>query len=344
MNNEDKMIRKYKFSLILFILVAVLLVMNSLNKSMIYTTNINGVMDTLTEITLITNQDGEKHIDNLSELIEKYDKIFSHTNEESDIYRLNNNDNITVFEETYDIIEKSKELFEETNGSFDITVGAVSKLWNDTFESGVLPDENEIKNALDTVDYNALKFDNNTIIKTIVSQEINLGSVAKGYIADKLKLYLDENNIKNALINLGGNIYAKGKNKNGDDWNIGVLDPKTKNSLLTLRISDKFVITSGNYLRFRDINSKRYHHIIDAKTGYPVDNELNSVTIVSDNGFLGDALSTSCFLLGYEKSKSLLEKYDVSAIFVTKDNKVYYSKELKNLMQNMAQDYEFIEF
>lgn len=337
------MIKKYKFSLILFILVAVLLVLNSINKSMVYTTSINGEMDTITEITLITNQDGEKHINSLSELIRKYDKIFSHTNEESEIYRLNHNDINSFSEETYDIIKKSKEFFEVTNGSFDITVGVLSKLWNDTFKSGILPDDNEIKKALSAVGYNSLKTDNNTI-KTLDSQEINLGAVAKGYIADKLKDYIDENNIKNALINLGGNIYAKGNNKNGDDWNIGVLDPKTKNSLLTLRVSDKFVITSGNYLRYIDINSKRYHHIIDAKTGYPVDNELNSVTIISDNGFLGDALSTSCFLLGYEKSKLLLEKYNVGAIFVTKDNKVYYSEKLKRKMQKMTQDYEFIEF
>ncbi len=338
------MIKKYKFSLILFILVAVLLVLNSINKSMVYTTSINGEMDTITEITLITKQDGEKHINSLSELIRKYDKMFSHTNEKSEIYRLNHNDINSVSEDTYDIIEKSMEFFEETNGSFDITVGAVSELWNYSFESGILPDDIDIKKALETVGYNTLKTDNHNITKTINSQKINLGAVAKGYIADKLRDYIDENNIKNALINLGGNIYAKGNNKNGDDWNIGVLDPKTKNTLLTLRVSDKFVITSGNYLRYIDVNSKRYHHIIDAKTGYPVDNELNSVTIISDNGFLADALSTSCFLLGYEKSKLLLEKYDVSAIFVTKDNKVYYSDKLKRKMQKMTQDYEFIEF
>lgn len=338
------MIKKYKFSLIIIILVAILFVLNSKNKSMVYTTNINDVMDTITEITLITNRDGEKYISDLSLLIEKYDKMFSHTNEESDIYRLNHNNSTSVSFETYDIIEKSNELFKETNGAFDITIGAVSNLWNDTFVSGVLPAEDEIKNALDTVDYNSLKSDNHTIIKTINSQEISLGAVAKGYITDRLKDYLDENNIDNALINLGGNIYAKGNNKTGDDWNVGVLDPKSKSSLLTLSVSDKFVITSGNYFRYRDINSKRYHHIIDANNGYPADNELNSVTIVSDNGFLGDALSTSCFLIGYEKSKLLLEKYDVCAIFVTKDNKVYYSQELKKIMEKTAQDYEFIEF
>ena len=338
------MIKKYKFSLIIIILVAILFIMNSRNKSMVYTTNINGVMDTITDITLITKQDGKKYIDDVSELIEKYDKMFSHTNEESDIYRLNHNSTTSVSYETYEIIEKSKELFKETNGSFDITVGAVSNLWNDTFEGGDLPDENEIKKALATVDYNSLNLADNNVIKTISSQKINLGAVAKGYIADKLKLYLEENKIDNALINLGGNIYAKGKNQSGKYWNVGVLDPNTKNSLLTLRISDKFVITSGNYFRYRDINSKRYHHIIDAKNGYPADNELNSVTIVSDNGFLGDALSTSCFLVGYEKSKLLLEKYDVCAIFVTKDNKIYYSKELNNSMEKTAPDYEFIEF
>ncbi len=327
---------KRKSGIILFILIFLIVCFCYVERDRVYTTTINDMMDTITQIKLITKNDGEKYIDDISEIIRKYDKMFSHTDEESEIYKLNKGEKFDLSEETHDIIKASGEFYDDTYGAFDITIGAVSKLWNKTFENSVLPDENELNKALKTVNYSSL---------SLKDQEINLGAVAKGYIADRVSEYINENKIENALVNLGGNIYAKGKNENNKKWNIGVLDPlETDSVLLTLDISDKFVITSGNYIRYTDIDSVRYHHIIDATTGYPANNELNSVTIISDSGFIGDALSTSCFLLGYEKSKALLEKYSVSAIFATKDNKIYYSKELESSMKKMTDNYEFIEF
>lgn len=336
---------KRKLSLILIILIALIVIFSYLNKLRVYTATINDALDTITQITLITNDDGSKYIEDITQIINKYDKMFSHTDKESEIYRFNVGEKVSFSKETYDIIKSSEEFFLETQGAFDLTIGAVSALWNKTFENGVLPYDDKIKKALDTVDYSSLIFEDNNIKKTILNQEINLGAVAKGYISDVISNYMIENKIDNGLINLGGNIYAKGRNKDNKKWSIGVLDPlKTDSVLLTLDISDKFVITSGNYLRYADINSVRYHHIVDARSGYPADNELNSVTIISDSGFLADILSTSCFLLGYEESIPLLEKYNVCGIFATKDNKVYYSKELKNSIKKMTDNYDFIEF
>ncbi len=340
--------RKSIIYLMFFAVVALIVFSNSVKNSREYTTHIEGAMDTATDVTLITNTDGSKVINEITEILNYYDKIFSHTDSGSEIYKINTNETTTgISEDTYDIIKNSKQFYENTGGAFDITIGAVSNLWNETFKNGVLPDDNILLKNLETVGYNNLIFDDEkkTVGVRNKGQEINLGSVAKGYAADKIKVCIDNNKVNNALINLGGNIYAKGKNKNGQKWNIGIADPRENGEVLAiLKLSDKFVITSGNYIRYADIDSVRYHHIINAKTGYPVQNELNSVTIISDSGFIGDALSTSCYLLGFENSKPLLDEYGVDAVFVTKENKVYYSKDLEVSLQKESKNYEYIPF
>ena len=337
--------RNYWFYVLIFVLI-VLISFSVLEKQkMEYTTHITGVMDTTSDITVITKADGTKIINDISDLLYKYDEMFSHTNVNSDIYKLNNSIDTDISSETYDIIQKCKEFYDDTNGSFDITVGAVAEVWNETFKTNKLPDFELLKSLVDTVSYENLNFTDEKVKITEPNQKIILGSVVKGYSADKIKDYLNESKADDALINLGGNIYAKGKNKNNNLWNIGIQDPVDENELLLLiKVKDKFVVTSGNYIRYADIDSVRYHHIIDAKTGFPVQNELNSVTIISDSGFVADALSTSCFIMGFEESKSLLEKYGVFAVFATKDNKVFYSEKIENSIEKINKNYEYIPF
>lgn len=310
-----------------------------------YRAHITNVMDTVCDITVITKDDGTKIINDISDLIYKHDEMFSHTNVNSDIYKLNNSIDADISREVYDIIQKCGDFYDDTNGCFDITVGAVAQLWNETFKTHKLPDFEILRSCLDNVSYDSLKFTDEKVEITRKNQKIILGSVAKGYLADRIKEYLDTYNVNDALINLGGNIYLKGKNKSNKLWNIGILDPINENEMLmTVKVKDKFVVTSGNYIRYADIDSVRYHHIIDANTGYPVQNELNSVTIIADSGFIADALSTSCFILGYEKSKELLDKYGVYAVFATNDNKVFFSEELEKSVLKTNDNYEYIPF
>lgn len=339
--------RRASFFLIAFLIMLLMLISNYFSRQMEYTSHIEGVMDTSVDLALITDKDGEKIIDEISKLINDFDKKFSHTDTLSEIHKLNNTHEEKLSDEAYELIKNCGEFYNETDGSFDITVGMLSNIWNETFKTGVLPEKHIIADSLKTVDYDSLVFNDaeKSIKITKDLQNINLGAVVKGYTADKVKDILEVNKVKNALINLGGNIYAKGKNKNGDLWNIGVCDPENNDEiLLSLRLSDKFIITSGNYIRYKDIDSVRYHHIIDAKTGYPVFNGLNCVTIIADSGFIGDALSTACFLKGFEESKRLLEKYGVLAVFATNDNKIYYSEELENSIHKVAENYEYIAF
>ncbi len=337
--------RNYWFYVLIFVLIGLIAFSISEKQKMEYTTHITGVMDTTSDITVITKADGTKIINDISDLLYKYDEMFSHTNVSSDIYKLNNSIDTDISPETYDIIQKCKDFYDDTNGSFDITVGAVAEVWNETFKTNKLPDFELLKSLVDTVSYENLNFTDEKVKITEPNQKIILGSVVKGYLADKIKDYLNTSKVDDALINLGGNIYARGRNKNNNLWNIGIADPVDENELLMiLRIKDHFVVTSGNYIRYADIDSVRYHHIIDAKTGFPVQNELNSVTIISDSGFIADALSTSCFILGVDESKRLLEKYGVYAVFATKDNKVFYSEKIENSIEKINNNYEYIPF
>ncbi len=337
--------RNYWFYILVFVLIALVAFSVLKNQQMEYNTHIEGVMDTTSDITVITGDDGTKIISDITDLLYKYDKMFSHTNENSDIYKLNNFEDAEISWETYDIIKRCRDFYNDTKGSYDITVGTVAELWNETFKTGKLPDFEVLRSCVENVSYESLKFTDKKVKITQKNQKIILGSVVKGYLTDIIKEYLDASNVDDALINLGGNIYARGKNKNNNLWNIGVQDPVNENELLmTVKVNDKFVVTSGNYIRCADIDSVRYHHIIDAKTGYPVWNELNSVTIISDSGFVADALSTSCYIIGYEESKKLLEKYDVYAVFATNENKVFYSKELENFIEKINNNYEYIPF
>ena len=173
---------------------------------------------------------------------------------------------------------------------------------------------------------------------------MDLGAIAKGYTADEVKKVLLNNKINSALINLGGNVYAIGTNPDGDDWNIGIQNPlSTRGEYLgTISVTDKSIVTSGNYERFFIKDGIRYHHIFDPKTGYPAEEGLISTTIVSDKSIDGDALSTSTYILGLDKGIKLVESIKgVEAIFVTKDKKVYVTPGLKNNFKLTSKEFTY---
>ena len=147
------------------------------------------------------------------------------------------------------------------------------------------------------------------------------------------------------MVNLGGNVYAHGKKSDKSMWKVGIIDPRNSSSLIgSVSVSDKFVVTSGDYERYIEIDGIRYHHIIDAKTGYPADTGLIGVTVISDNGFEADCLSTSCFLVGYEDGVRLSEKYNADVIFVTEDMKVFYPEAIDDIFDKTSTDYEYIKY
>ncbi|MBQ8189135.1 MAG: FAD:protein FMN transferase [Lachnospiraceae bacterium] len=291
--------------------------------------------DTVVTITLYGTTDSTI-LEEAATMCTSYEQLFSRTIEGSDVYRINHSNGkpVTVDPETLLLIKESIRFSELTNGSIDITIAPVRDLWDFTDsdmassdpQGFIPPCDDALKKALSHVDYHCIQYDESasTVMLTDPQAQIDLGFIAKGYIADKIKEFLLSNGIESAIINLGGNVVTVGSKPDGTPFQIGVEKPfDTTTTLDILTVSDRSVVTSGIYQRYATYQDKIYHHILDPKTGYPASGDLLSVTILSDSSMIGDALSTSCLLLGAEESKQLLANFhNTEAIFVTSDYQI----------------------
>lgn len=247
--------------------------------------------------------------------------------EGSDIYRINNENGkfVSVSKDTSKWIADCVDISDKCGGAFDITVGEVTRLWNFDGESDTVPSKEEIEKSLKCVDYSSLMF-NDTAVKAAEGQFIDLGAVGKGIACDCAKPILENYGVKDAIISVGGSVLVYGKKAT-----VGIINPYDDTKYIgTVEIKDQCVSTSGDYERFFEKDGKRYHHIIDPSTGYPVENNLRSVTVICDSGLKSDALSTACFVLGYKSSLGLLKQYDAEAVFVFNDKTVAATGGLKN--------------
>lgn len=260
-----------------------------------------------------------------------YDDMFSRTKENSEIYELNKNKEADVSRETLELIQQGIYYGELSNGAFDITIEPVSSLWDFTSGEGTVPDSDLIKEKLKYVNYKDIQIDGNHVTLK-EGMGIDLGAIAKGYIADRLKDYLLEQGITSAIINLGGNVLCVGTKPSGEDIQVGIRDPRNEGALITsVSAADQSVVTSGDYERFIEVDGKRYCHILDPNTGYSCESGVESVTIISDTSVQGDGLSTTCFALGIEDGLALINGLDhVEAIFVDLDGNLVYSDGLNN--------------
>jgi len=198
-----------------------------------------------------------------------------------------------------------------TDGAFDITVSPIIKLWK--FEGGKpkeIPSEEKIKEALESVGWENIKLaPNRQFSFKKDSMSINLGGIAKGYIVDKAVAHLKRKGIKSAIINAGGDVYCFGKKDNEELWSIGIQHPRNKKEIIgTLTLTDKATATSGDYEKSFVLQGKRFSHIINPKTGYPVDNPVIQTTVVAETCTDADALATALMVMGKEKGMELVEK------------------------------------
>lgn len=321
---------KFKQITALFLSAALLLSGCSLTGKERNLTYTDTLFDTVISVQILDIADQEL-IKGCEDICKKYDKMFSRTNEESEIYKINNAGGkaVEVSEDTVTIIKKGIYYSEMSNGAFDITIGSVSSLWDFKSEEHKVPSKKKIAAAVSHVDYRNILISDNTVQLGNSKMQIDVGALAKGYIADRLKDYLVENDVKHALINLGGNVLAIGSKADGSDFNIGIQKPfdETGEPITSVKISNHSVVTTGIYQRFFEKGDKLYHHILDPNTGYPCENNLHSVTIITDSSLTADALSTTCFLLGFDKGMNLINQLDnVDAVFITDDNQIHYSK------------------
>ena len=279
-------------------------------------------LDTAVTISLYDDTADTTILDTCMERIERYEALFSRTRPDSDISRLNAAEGqwVAVSPDTRALIERALTICRESGGALDITVEPVTSLWNFTTENPVVPDKAALNEAVRHVGYDAVEIQEDRVRLTDPRAGLDVGGVAKGYIADQLRIYLQEQHVAGALINLGGNVLAVG-DKWGDAFQIGLRDPQEANALLdTVSVRNRSVVTSGCYEREFEQDGVRYHHILDPATGYPVNNGLAAVTIVSDESMMGDMLSTACFVLGEEKGLPWIEQMDgVDVLFVRED-------------------------
>ena len=257
---------------------------------------------------------------------ERYEKLLSKTIEQSDVWRMNhaNGRPTAVSADTAAILQTAIAVSGASDGMFDITVAPVVALWDFTSGATSLPEEAARQAAAKLVDYRNISLNKNEVTLN-KGATIDLGGIAKGYIADQVAAFLREQGAKHILVNLGGNVLVYGGKPDGSAWAVGIQDPdgETGKSLVMLNAMDASVVTSGIYERGFTVNGKRYHHILHPHTGMPVDNELASVTIISESSVLGDALSTACLVLGTEHALRLLEQFEgVEAVFVTREKEI----------------------
>ena len=298
-------------------------------------------LNTAVTVTIYDSQDRELLTECMN-LCDKYEKIFSRTASDSELYQLNHRELTPVAgtEDTFQISDPLAELIrkglyysELSEGAFDIAIEPLTSLWDFTAEDPQVPEDRLMQKALTKCDYhNVSVSDNNEVILKTEDTAIELGAIAKGYIADRLKDYLISQGVKSAIINLGGNVLCIGGKPNDSSFKIGIQKPFADRSetIAVMDIKDKSVVSSGVYERCFEQDGTLYHHLLNPRTGYPYDNGLIAVTIISDESVDGDALSTTCFALGLEDGMKLAESLDnVQAFFVTSDYEIHYTKDFQ---------------
>lgn len=244
---------------------------------------------------------------------------------------------VKVSEDIFNVIERALQ-HSDRSSTFDITIGPVVALWGIGSDNPRVPEDQELQDALALVNYKnvMLNKEDQTVYLTTPGMQLDLGAIAKGFAADKAKEILAKNKVKQAIVNWGGNILVMGLKQGNKPWQIGVQHPdQTRGAFFgVLPLTDKTIVTSGTYERFFEADGKRYHHLLDPKTGYPTENGLISVSIITDSSIDADAMSTQIFNEGLESGLAFIESIDnVEAIFVTSDYKVYLTSGLKNQFQ-----------
>lgn len=260
---------------------------------------------------------------------------------ESDVSRINNlagKKFVLVGEDAFEIIRRSLEYSRLTSGLFDITAGPLIKGYGIMTDKARVLSREEINKALKLINYKDILIDdgNRSVKLKRAGQMIDLGAIAKGYAADRAIEIYKECGIKSALVNLGGNVKILGKKADGTLWNIGIQDPDkpTGKYAAVIQVEDRTVVTSGDYERFFKSGGKKYHHIMDIRTGEPSQSDLKSATLVCRSSIEADALSTACFVMGLKKSLKFLKKLrDIEGIFITKQGKITATPGLYGILQ-----------
>lgn len=264
-------------------------------------------------------------------LIKQYEDLLTVNRAQSQVMDINHaagQHPVVVSAPVYALIKCAKSASLLPQSAFNLAIGPLVKRWRIGFKGDSVPPADEISHLLTLTNPEqvVLNDDDNSVYLAQMGMEIDLGAIAKGYIADRVRDYLRQEGVEQGLINLGGNVQTLGTPEGG--WSIGLKKPfSTSGAMIgTLEIENKSVVTSGVYERFFEQNGQLYHHILDPRTGYPLDNELLSVTVISDRSLDGDIYTTLLYGMGTEQGLNwLASQSDIDAIFVTRDRQIVCS-------------------
>ena len=298
-------------------------------------------MYTIVEITVSSDsqQKAKTAIDNAFGELERLAKLLNFYAEDSEISAVNRNAGnkpVRVSPETVEIIEKALYVSENTGGAFDITVGPLVRLWD--FQKKIIPDRAIVKEKLKLVGYKHIVIDKeaSTVFLKTKGIQIDLGGIIKGFAADKAVEILKQQGIKAGIVAIAGDIKTFGIRPDGGLWKVGIQNPRQQTDkdeiTATIAMTDMAISTSGDYERYFIIDGKRYHHILNPKTGYPAD-ECRSVSIIAKDGSITDPFSTGIFILGAEKGIKLLEEMGIDGIIVDKNGKIHTTPNLRGKLE-----------
>ncbi len=299
-------------------------------------------MYTIVSITVSSDSEekAKTAIDRAFNELDRLARLLNFYSEDSEVSMINRNAGdkpVKVSPETLEIIDKALYVSENTEGAFDITVGPVVRLWD--FQNKVLPNEKLIKEKLKLVGYKNVIVDkekSKVFLKT-KGMQIDLGGIIKGYAADKAVEVLRKNRIKSGIVAIAGDIKVFGKRPpTGSDnglWNVGIQNPRQKSDkdeiIAAIGLSDMAISTSGDYQRFFIKDGKRYHHLLNPKTGYPAYG-CQSVTIITRDAAFTDAFATGIFILGHQKGMDVLKRLGFDGVIVDKDGKIHATEGIKD--------------
>lgn len=285
--------------------------------------------------------------DNLFDRLVQIEQIMSVNISTSDIARINlaaGIEAVTVSNDTFTVLKTALEYAELTNGAFNPAIGPLVNLWAIGSDTPHLPSQQEIDTAISLCNWREVQLTESTHPTVFLAQKgmaLDLGGIAKGYAADEVAEILRDEGVERAIIDLGGNIYGLGEKENGDAWRVGIKNPfdSTSAPILRIDVKNKSVVTSGVYERFFERDNKRYHHLLNANTGYPADNGLMSVTIVTESSVIADVLSTAVFVMGKQKGMDFLQNIGQSGLCIDADKNIRSTEELKTSLTVLNTDF-----
>lgn len=291
-------------------------------------------MDTVMLLTVYGDQ-AQQGLDQAEQIIQKLEKLWSATDENSEIWALNHSGGnwVELSEDTREILSRGLELCALTDGALDLTAYSAVQAWG--FPTGAyrVPDETELEQLVGTIDYTQVELDDNQA-RLPEDMSLDLGAVAKGRLGEVLSQDLKELGVTSALLELGGNIQTVGTKPDGSRWRVGIQDPNSQEGgyLAIVEVADQAVVTSGDYQRYFEQDGQTYCHIMDPATAAPADSGVDSVSIVGSDGTVCDALSTALFVMGEEKGAQFWKDHpelDFEAIFVSQDGTIAVTEGLE---------------